>query len=227
MFLKPVKTYGKEFRAKIYRHYVEVFKQSKLGLNRGDYTHYVVYPNKDSATILYGFDLSELQGGEHTTQLTRSQIANAMLEDTFKEYKVYVGDIIYFPYLDKFGKLGNNRPIFYSVEEFKNISLFNELTTSKEISSNIELNKYYYLQSFNYMPIDNINDNNEQYIKGHIVNTESRSIKWEIDGIPLQVNDIVLLENGVAYIVEDILISQRIGMNVRKSYTANLIKVGV
>lgn len=226
MFLKPIKTYGKEFQAKIYKHYVEIVKQNKLGINKSDYTHYAVYKDKESATRLYGFDLSILQSGTGNGQLTKSQITNASLEENYKEYKIYVGDVIYFPYKDMFSKIGNSRPSFYTLEEFTKISAFNELTEHKEISKDIELNKYFYHSTFNYMPIDDVNDNTTQYIKGAIMREENRSIRWEVDNIPLEPNDIVVIDHK-AYLVEDVLVNQRVGMNVRKSYTATLLKVGV
>lgn len=226
MFLKPIKTYGKEFQAKIYKHYVEIVKQNKLGINKSDYTHYAVYKDKESTTRLYGFDLSILQSGTGNGQLTKAQITDASLETNYKEYKIYVGDVIYFPYKDKFGEIRNSRPIFYTLEEFTKISALNELTEHKEISKDIELNKYFYHSTFNYMPIDDVNDNTTQYVKGAIMREETRSIKWEIDNVPLEPNDIVVIDKK-AYLVEDVLVNQRVGMNVRKTYTATLLKVGV
>lgn len=226
MFLKPIKTYGKEFQAKIYKHYVEIVKQNKLGINKSDYTHYAVYKDKESTTRLYGFDLSILQSGSNSGMLTKSQITNASLETNYKEYKLYRGDVIYFPYINKFGTIGVSRPIFYPVEEYTKISAFNELLEHKEISKDIELNKYFYHSTFNYMPVDDVNDNTTQYVKGAIMREENRSIRWEVDNIPLEPNDIVVIDHK-AYLVEDVLVNQRVGMNVRKSYTATLLKVGV
>ena len=226
MFLKPIKTYGKEFQAKIYKHYVEVVKQNKLGINKSDYTHYAVYKDTTSTTRLYGFDLSVMQSGSGNGMLTKSQIIDASLETNYKEYKLYIGDIIYFPYINKFGKIGNSRPIFYSAEEYTKISAFNELLEHKEISKDIELNKYFFHSTFNYMPIDDVNENTTQYVKGAIMQEETRSIRWEVDNIPLEPNDIVVIDHK-AYLVEEILVNQRVGMNVRKSYTATLLKVGV
>lgn len=226
MFLKPIKTYGKEFQAKIYKHYVEIVKQNKLGINKSDYTHYAVYKDKESTTRLYGFDLSILQSGTGNGQLTKAQITDASLETNYKEYKIYVGDVIYFPYIDKFGEIRNSRPVFYTLEEFTKISAINELTEHKGISKDIELNKYFYHSTFNYMPIDDVNDNTTQYVKGAIMREETRSIRWEIDNVPLEPNDIVVIDKK-AYLVEDVLVNQRVGMNVRKTYTATLLKVGV
>lgn len=222
MFLKPIKTYGKEFQAKIYKHYVEITSQVETFMNRQSYTHYAIYRNKESTYKEYGYDLKIMESG-NDGYLTYNEIIEASLQSDYKEYKLYVGDIIYIPKLDEYWKVGSAGKAKLDTDTITKISGLTKLTS---ISKDIELNKYFYRSTFNYIPLDDTNENTTQYIKGAIMKEETRSIKWETDNVPLEPNDIVVIDNK-AYLVEDILVNQKVGMNVRKTYTATLLKVGV
>lgn len=223
MFLKPIKTYGKEFQAKIYKHYVEITSQVKTVMNIISYTHYAVYKDKKSVEKLYGYDLIKLSKGESGCYLSGADLIEASLQSNYKEYKLYVGDVIYMPDSKMYWKLGEacEEEVITS-GSVKAVGL----SYLESLSKDIELNKYFYHSTFNYMPLDDTSENTTQYVKGAIMKEETRSIKWETDNVPLEPNDIVVIDNK-AYLVEDILVNQKVGMNVRKSYTATLLKVGV
>lgn len=235
MSLKPVKSLGARYQAKIYKHYVGTEKliitseiNKEIVLNNRPYLNFYV----SGAIIFKSYDLK----ANEVVSINKS----ASFID-IEENKIYP---FLNPYDNKlylvgyFTKEYQDWP-FYTLEvrqvESININT-NNLYNSKVYTHIIEDNYeryakektlYYYLQAFNYIPIDDISETTSEHIRGNIMKEETRSIRWDYDNIPLEENDIVQLENGSYYIVQDILVKQRVGFNVYKTYTAMLYKVGV
>lgn len=239
MYLKPIKTLGRQYQAKIYKHYVEtrtqVLLSPELTQNETVVIKYdEIYFVKNDVLAYGGFalDLGTLYAPNialrniNIYKRLGTKYTAITLETLEKDYVNYFisprNDKIY-----KFTIPVSTQTL--SVEEVKTIS-FNKIGSILQAptkSSKFESNKYYYLETFNYMPIDDIEDTKTSHIRGHIVNEETRSIRFDIDNVPLEVNDIIELENGSYYAVQDILTKQRIGMYAHKTYIATLYKVGV
>lgn len=239
MYLKPIKTLGSQYQAKIYKHYVETRTQvllnpelSQSGSNDVKYIDIYFVKNDVLAYGGFFFDNATILSPRialinvNKYKKAGAQYTAITLETLEKDYVNYFIS----PITEKIYKF--TIPVStqtLSVEEVKTIS-FNKIGKAVQAptkSSKFESNKYYYLETFNYMPIDDIEDTKTSHIRGHIVNEETRSIRFDIDNVQLEVNDIIELENGSYYAVQDILTKQRIGMHAHKTYIATLYKVGV
>ena len=234
MSLKPVKSLGARYQAKIYKHYVGAEKliitseiNKEVVLDNRPYLNFII----DGRLLYNSYNLKTnkigpLEDGDFC------EIETNKIYPFLNPYdnKLYLAGCFTKEYQD----WQCNKFEFRQVESI-NINT-NNLYNSKIYTHIIEDNYeryakektlYYYLQAFNYIPIDDISETTSEHIKGNIMKEETRSIRWDYDNIPLEENDIVQLENGSYYIVQDILIKQRVGFNVYKTYTAMLYKVGV
>jgi hypothetical protein len=232
MYLKPTKSYGKEYRCKIYKHFIENVKS---------------YDNINTKPLAYIKIVSKTGYRVYRTSAyslaTYVESAELVVKENFNYVAVKV---------DKVGqcvKFGNeifkltslpkdittNDPTYEIIEsgDFKGDLIHNtidyeSLATIDNITPLIkqyELNKYYYFGDLSYMPIDDIQDSQEQYLKGNIVKTQTRTIRYDIES-ELEIHDVVVIDN-VAYIVEDIFTHTKVGLNMYKTYTATLMKLGV
>ena len=243
MSLKPVKSLGARYQAKIYKHYIGTEKliitseiNKEVVLNNRPYL--VFYASGTSYLFLGSYNIK-------TNESVATTIARSYITSDYYipiEYnKIYP---FLNPYDNKLYLVGYFQKEYQDWQlntlEVRQVEILNintnNLYNSKIYTHIVEDNYeryakdktlYYYLQAFNYIPIDDISETTSEHIKGNIMKEETRSIRWDYDNIPLEENDIVQLENGSYYIVQDILVKQRVGFNVYKTYTAMLYKVGV
>lgn len=234
MSLKPVKSLGARYQAKIYKHYVGAEKliitseiNKEVVLDNRPYLNFII----DGRLLYNSYNLKTNKIGSLEDGVS-CEIEKNKIYPFLNPYdnKLYLAGLFTEDYQD----WERNKFEFRQVESI-NINT-NNLYSSKIYTHIIEDNYekyakektlYYYLQTFNYIPIDDISETTSEHIKGNIMKEETRSIRWDYDNIPLEENDIVQLENGSYYIVQDILVKQRVGFNVYKTYTAMLYKVGV
>ena len=248
MSLKPVKSLGQRYQAKIFKHYVDVetlvvpseIKYSEkitsirpylvFGSTASKYDTYGAYDYYENVVITDYVEIGNI------VQIVG--LSNIIKIEKNKKY-AFIN-----PYNNKMyfvGLFTRDRP-GWSANEFNvvetetvylsDVDMFNTAVQQRVIGDNMsrfskEKNLYYAIQTFNYIPVDDISDTTSEHVRGNIMREETRSIRWDYDNIPLEENDIVQLENGKYYIVQDIITKQRVGFNTYKSYTAMLYKVGV
>lgn len=238
MYLKPTKSYGKEYRCKIYKHFVE--PKVKALEKTSDITYFCIYDKKKNV-VIGQVDFSVASEDNISWQGTDSSKTDVLFgEKTLIELKVNecalvkdnngnnvivrvksVPDTIIDQYslpLCEVVKVGDFKG---TLKYETNKSDF----TLESIVKQYELNKYYYFSDLAYMPIDDIQDSQEQYLKGNIVKTQTRVIRYDVES-KLDLHDIVVIDN-VAYIVEDIFTHTKVGLNMYKTYNATLMKLGV
>lgn len=247
MSLKPVKSLGQRYQAKIFKHYVDI--ENIVVPSEVKHTAAITY-KRPYLIFCSTASVYDIYGGY-------DYYSNVVLtDDLLKVVKTYVGTSNYIkiekdkkyafinPYNNKMyfvGLFTKTRP-GWDANEFNvveteavnlsDVDMFNTAVQKRVIGDNIskfsrEKRMYYALQTFNYIPIDDISDTTSEHVRGNIMREETRSIRWDYDNIPLEENDIVQLENGKYYIVQDIITKQRVGFNTYKTYAAMLYKVGV
>ena len=248
MSLKPVKSLGQRYQAKIFKHYVDVEtlvvpSEIKYSDKVTSIRPYLVFCSTASKYDTYG--AYNYYGNTVITDYTAiesivQQIGrtNCIQIEKDKKYAFInpYNNKMYFVGLFTCDRPGWSANEFNVVETetvyLSDVDMFNTAAQQRVIGDNMsrfskEKNLYYAIQTFNYIPIDDISDTTSEHVRGNIMREETRSIRWDYDNIPLEENDIVQLENGKYYIVQDIIIRQRVGFNTYKTYTAMLYKVGV
>lgn len=216
MSLKPVKSLGQRYQAKIFKHYVRTENLTSVG----DVGPTLTYFKNVDSLLFYPSDKTYIQRlGIY--DLVNNKIVSKEGKSTYFlpiEYnKIY-----------SFTNIYDNKQyvVGYFKKEYQDWEL-NTLVVREVIRYAKDKSLYYALQTFNYIPIDDISETTNEHIRGNIMKEETRSIRWDYDNVPLEENDIVQLENGSYYMVQDILVKQRVGFNTYKTYTAMLYKVGV
>lgn len=243
MYLKPVKSYGKEYKLQIYKHYVV----KKNSIVDSQAQSYVLYNGVKYIGFIRCVCGSYRTFGV-TTDLTIDKFTEAQSQTLYGKllYKPLttsvnkVGDCVLYEYLGKQvavlitrlecpqdsvlidcitsdTELSNVKKLYITRDEME--------PYSKALIDKFELNKYFYYGDMAYIPIDDIQETEEQYIKGYSVKGETRAIRYDID-TKLNIQDVVVIDN-VAYIVEDITKHTKIGLNKYVTYTASLMKLGV
>lgn len=246
MYLKPVKSYGKEYKLQIYKHYVvkknSIVDSQTFGSITYNGTKYIGFIR---GVVKYGL-YSKYKVIGVTTDFKLYTFTDVQSETLYKSIKYNmlmtsvfnVGDCVVYEYL------GNRIAVLVTqLEEPQDSVIFSCITSDNELSNvkklyihddgntlakalidKFELNKYFYYGDMAYMPIDDIQETEEQYIKGYSVKGETRAIRYDID-TKLNIQDVVVIDN-VAYIVEDITKHTKIGLNKYITYTASLMKLG-
>jgi len=226
MILKPIKNYGKGYEYKLYKHFVEQVKNVYLPTSNGDSYNVSVNVNN----VFYGvYRISNTE--PYVTKLSYSEGIVEINNNNVKTITAK-GQICYTENgTDKiFIKLKsvkqgsnielNNATFEISFNEFKGELLEN----TYQNLSNYETNKYYYMGSYGYIRNDDINNEHAQFIKGNIVNQETRTIRWDIDNIPIEEDDLVVLE-GKIYQVGTVTTVFKNRLTYYKSYVATLISL--
>lgn len=244
MYLKPVKSYGKEYKLQIYKHYV-VKKNSIVDSQAQDYVTYngnnhigFIRGVFDGRYVIIGittdfklYHFTDAQSQKvYSNKILRSMVTSVsnvgdcvLYEYQGKQIAVLVTrleepqDSIIFRCIVSDTELSNVKKLYITRDEIE--------PYSKALIDKFELNKYFYYGDMAYMPIDDIQETEEQYIKGYSIKGETRAIRYDID-TKLSIQDVVVIDN-VAYIVEDITKHTKIGLNKYVTYTASLMKLGV
>lgn len=238
MFIKPIKSYGKEYKCQIYKKYTLVNNQVLSGKIATKYVSVRIVDGKGNyrTTAFYAEDNSIHYATYYESVMT---YANSKPENWVDLTKVGQSAIFVRSNNDKYiitlKKLPSDLSAEDPVIECKKLDTATKANLvltkndgTKEFPTTLinqyELNKYYLFKSMAYMPIDDIQDTEEQYIKGNVMKSQSRVIRFDIEN-ELEIRDIVVLDNE-AYIVEDITTHTKIGMYMYKTYTATLMKLG-
>lgn len=216
MSLKPVKSLGQRYQAKIFKHYVRTENLTSVGDVGTTLTYF-----KNMDTLLF-----YPCGKTHIQRIGIYDLVNNKIVS--KEGKNTYFFPIEYNKIYSFTNIYDNKQyvVGYFEKEYQDWEL-NTLVVREVIRYAKDKSLYYALQTFNYIPIDDISETTNEHIRGNIMKEETRSIRWDYDNVPLEENDIVQLENGSYYMVQDILVKQRVGFNTYKTYTAMLYKVGV
>lgn len=216
MSLKPVKSLGQRYQAKIFKHYVRTESLTSTSDVGATLTYY-----KDANCLLF-----YPSGQTPVQRLGIYDLANNKIVSKDKGTTYFFS--IEYNKIYSFTNIYDNKQyvVGYFNKEHQDWEL-NTLVVREVIRYAKDKSLYYALQTFNYIPIDDISETTNEHIRGNIMKEETRSIRWDYDNVPLEENDIVQLENGSYYMVQDILVKQRVGFNTYKSYTAMLYKVGV
>lgn len=231
MILKPIKNYGNGFKYKLYKHFVEKAKNKYL-TNSSEESYYIsvtisgVYygtyqiTNTDPYVTKLGYAEGIVQINKNNTIPVTAKGQICYIQKTNEDEPV---DTIFIKL--KSVKQGssidlNNASFEITFNEYKGKLLAD---TYKNLSS-YEVNKYYYFGDYGYIPNDDINDQNAQYIKGNIVKQQTRTIRWDIDNIPIAEDDIIVLE-GKAYLVGSVNTVFKNRLAYYKSYTATLMSI--
>lgn len=239
MFIKPIKSYGKEYKCQIYKKYTLVNNQVLSGEIATRYVAVRIVDGKGNyrTTVFYAEDNSIRCKTYKTSIIVYSNSKPENWVDLTK-----VGQSAIFvrgnngKYIITLKKLPSDLSTEDPVIEYKKLDTATKANLvltkndgTKEFPTTLinqyELNKYYLFKSMAYMPIDDIQDTEEQYIKGNVMKSQSRVIRFDIEN-ELEIRDIVVLDNET-YIVEDITTHTKIGMYMYKTYTATLMKLGV
>lgn len=227
MILKPKKTFGNGFKAKIYKHFVSK-DETVLITNESSDSFYIAV---EIDSVLYGvYEIS-------TTEPYYSKLSYAdgitQINDGNVKVVSAVGEVVYikneedniFIRLKKVvegDSVSENYSVFTTTtNEFKGDLLSDDYTKLGDK----ETNKYYFMGEFNYMPIDDISETNAQILKGSFQAQETRSIRWDTDNVPLREDDIVVLENK-AYVVGAVNTVFKARLTYYKSYTTTLLRIG-
>lgn len=240
MFIKPIKTYGKEFKCQIYKKYTIL--NNKIVDVKSNRTTYVmpriVASDGSYRCTAYYTSYKEIRVDTYKTSVisyTHSTTENWIDLTKVGQSAIALtsGGLKFLVTLKKLpNDLTTNAPTISTIELCS--AKISNLITEKEdgnqqfptnLINQYELNKYYLYKTMAYMPVDDMQDTEEQYIKGNVMKSQSRVIRFDIEN-ELEVRDIVVLDN-VAYIVEDISTHTKVGMYMYKTYTATLMKLGV
>jgi hypothetical protein len=225
MILKPIKTYGKGYEYKLYKHFVEQVKNVYLPTSTDSYNvsvnvnnvFYGVYRISNTepyvTKLSYSEGIVEINNNNVKTITAKGQIC--YIENETDKIFIKLKSVKQGSSIDL-----NNATFEISFNEFKGELLEN---TYQKLS-NYESNKYYYMGSYGYIPNDDINNEHAQFIKGNIVNQETRTIRWDIDNIPIEEDDLVVLE-GKIYQVGTVTTVFKNRLTYYKSYVATLISL--
>ncbi len=228
MYLKPIKTYGKEYQCKIYKHYVVVNNK----IDNIDFPYGLRVVNGDNYRTVGFMDKTRLP--EVNSVSISKKIYTKNPKDTFITLDKIGQCAICSNHLYVLTKLPKDLTTEEPVIEMHDLDYKGDLITTTDARTSAiketlikqyELNKYFYFKDMYYMPIDDIQDNEQQYLKGNVMKTQSRVIRYDLEN-ELEIHDIVVIDNQ-AYIVEDITTNTRVGMNMYKTYIATLMKLGV
>lgn len=216
MSLKPVKSLGQRYQAKIFKHYARTENLTSVG----DTGITITYFKGMEALVFYP------SGKTYVQRIGVYDLVNNKIISDMKDSNYFVP--IEYNKIYSFTNVYDNKQyvVGYFEKEYQDWEL-NTLVVRQVIRYAKDKSLYYALQTFNYIPIDDISETTNEHIRGNIMKEETRSIRWDYDNVPLEENDIVQLENGSYYMVQDIITKQRVGFNTYKSYTAMLYKVGV
>lgn len=227
MILKPKKTFGNGFKAKIYKHFVS--KDETILLTSENTENF--YIAVEIGSVLYGvYEISNTE-----PYYSKLSYADGITQINDGNVKVVssIGEVVYitneedkiFIRLKKVvdgDSVSENYSVFATtINEFKGELLSEDYTKLGDK----ETNKYYYIGEFNYTPIDDINETNAQILKGSFQAQETRSIRWDSDNVPLREDDIVVLENK-AYLVGAVNTVFKARLTYYKSYTTTLMRIG-
>ena len=240
MFIKPIKSYGKEFKCQIYKKYTVVnskivdvssnktsYVMPRIIASDGTYRCLAYYTTSGIVKVdtykgsIVSYTHSTTENWVDLTKVGQSAIA---ITSSGQKFLVTLKKLP--------NDLSTNEPTI-NVVELGSTKVSNLITEKEDgnqqfptnLINQYELNKYYLFKTMSYMPIDDVQDTEEQYLKGNVIKSQSRVIRFDIEN-ELEVRDIVVLDNA-AYIVEDITTHTKVGMYMYKTYTATLMKLGV
>ncbi len=240
MFIKPIKSYGKDYKCKIYKKYTVVnskivdvnsnktmYVMPRIVASDGTY-RCVIYDTSSKKLVVDSYKGSVISYTHATPEywVDLTKVGQSAIAITSRKEKL-IATLKKLP-----NDLTTNEPTI-SVIEWGSAKVSNLITEKEDgnqqfptnLINQYELNKYYLFKTMAYMPVDDMQDTEEQYLKGNVIKSQSRVIRFDVEN-ELEVRDIVVLDN-VAYIVEDITTHTKVGMYMYKTYTATLMKLGV